>query len=370
MMKRRVFAGCLVLSVIALAACERDEPVVETPPRPVRTLVVETHSDTIPSVLAGVARAGVESNLSFRVSGTVTNLPAVVGRRVRRGQVLGRLDPVDYELAVEEAKASLAQTEAGLRQAIADYGRVRLLYENNNAAKSDLDAGRAAFESAGAQGEAAQKRLAQAQQQLGYAVLRAPVAGAVAAVEVELNETIAAGQTVVRLTSGDTPEIEIGVSEITIPFIRVGMPASVRFDALPGSSFVSTVTEVGVATGQGSSTYLVTLRLDESDTAIRSGMAAEVSLEIGNPDGARRILLPPVAVSEDRNGRFVFLVDDKGEGLGVVKRRSVTVGEFTREGIEILEGLAIGEVVVTAGVRRLTDGMEVRYTPGEDAPWM
>jgi RND family efflux transporter MFP subunit len=358
------------LSAIALGSCDRDQAPAEVPPRPVRTMVVEAHSDTIPSVLAGVARAGIESNLSFRVSGTLTKLPAVVGRRVRRGDILGGLDPVDYELAVQEAKASLAHAQAGLRRAIADYGRVRALYENNNASKSDLDAGRAAFESAGAQVEASQKRLEQAQQRLGYTVLRAPVAGAVAAVELELNETVAAGQTVVRLTSGDTPEIEVGVSEITIPFIRPGMPVSVRFDALPGSTFTGSVTEVGVATTQGSSTYPVTVGLDESGTAIRSGMAAEVTFEIGSSDGTRRLLLPPVSVGEDKDGRFVFLVDDRGEGLGVVRRRSVRVGGFTREGIEILDGVSLGEIVVTAGVRRLTDGMQVRYTPGEGASWM
>ena len=362
--------GCwVVLSVIACGACEREESAVETPPRPVRTLVVKTR-DTIPSVLAGVARAGIESNLSFRVPGTVTHLPAVVGRRVKGGQILVRLDPVDYELAVEEAKASLAQAKAGLRQAIADYGRVRALYENNNVAKSDLDAGRAAFESAGAQVEAAQKRLEQAEQQLGYSVLRAPASGALAAVSIELNETVAAGQTVVRLTSGDTTEIEVGVSEITIPYIQLGMPASVRLDAIPGDTFAGVVTEVGVATTPGSSTYLVTVRLEESGTAIRSGMAAEVTFEIGSPDGTPRVLLPPVAVGEDENGRFVFLVDDRGDGLGLVTRRPVTVGAFTREGIEILDGVSIGDIVVTAGVRRLTEGMEVRYTPGDDAPWM
>ena len=360
----------LVLLCAVVVACDDVERTVEIPPRPVRTLVVEIQTDSIPSVLAGVARAGIESNLSFRVSGTVTTLPAVVGARVSRGQILGRLDPVDYELAVEEAEASRAQAEAGLRQAIADYGRVRALYENNNAAKSDLDAGRARFESAGAQVEAAEKRVQQTQQRLGYAVLRAPVGGAVAEVDVEINETVAAGQTVVRLTSGETPEIEVGVSEITIPYIRNGMPASVRFDAFPGDTFAGEVTEVGVATTPGSSTYPVKVRLDEPGSAIRSGMAAEVTFEIGSPDGKGRFMLPPVAIGEDESGRFVFLVEDQAQGTGIARRHAVTVGQFSRGGIEVLEGLSIGDVVVTAGVRRLSDGMEVRYSPDEPASWM
>ncbi len=362
-------AGLILLCGVMIA-CKGEEETVVPVPRPVRTLVVENYTDTVPFTLAGVARAGIESNLSFRVPGTVVSLPARVGSDVRRNQVLGRLDPVDYELAVEEAKASQAQAEATLRRAIADYSRVRQLYENRNASEAELDAGRASFESAEAQVEAAEKRLAQAEQQLGYAVLRAPVSGAVAAVEVEVNETVQAGQTIVRLTSGETPEVEVGVSEVTISSMRVGMPASVRFDALGGSTFPGTVTEVGVATTRGSSTYPVTVRLDRADGTVRSGMAAEVTFEIGSSDGTARLLLPPVAVGEDEHGRFVFLVDDQGGGSAVVRRHPVTVGQFTAAGIEVLDGLSIGDTVVTAGVRRLKDGMNVRYSPDERAAWM
>jgi RND family efflux transporter MFP subunit len=369
-MRRISVVVATALMGATLFACKGEEPAAEPMLRPVRTVVVDNYTETVPFTLAGVARAGIESNLSFRVAGTLTALPAKVGSRVRRGQILSRLDPVDYELAVEEAKASLAQSEAALRRAIADYGRARQLYENESAPESELDAGRASFESAQAQVDASEKRLEQTQQQLGYAVLRAPISGAVAAVEVEVNETVAAGQSIVRLTSGETPEIEVGVSEVTIPFIREGMPATVRLDALAGKTFQGTVTEVGVATTPGSSTYPVTLRLHEVDTEVRSGMAAEVTFEIGNADGIARLMLPPVAVGEDKDGRFIFLLEDRGNGEGVVRRQPVTVGQLTPSGIEVFDGLSIGDTVVTAGVRRLTDGMNVRYSPDERASWM
>jgi multidrug efflux pump subunit AcrA (membrane-fusion protein) len=66
----------------------------------------------------------------------------------------------------------------------------------------------------------------------------------------------------------------------------------------------------------------------------------------------------------------VFLLEDRGGGLGVVRRHPVRVGTLTRNGIEVLDGVTVGNVVVTAGVRRLSDGMQVRYTPDEDSPWM
>ncbi len=67
-----------------------------------------------------------------------------------------------------------------------------------------------------------------------------------------------------------------------------------------------------------------------------------------------------MAVGEDRQGRFVFVLEASGEGRGLVRRRQVTLGEIRGTGVEVLSGLRAGERIVTAGLRRLTDGQEVR----------
>ena len=166
---------------------------------------------------------------------------------MRHRQVLARLDPTDYELKVEEAEAGLAQAQAGLRRAEADYERVRALYENSNASKGELDAARAGAESAQAQVESGAKRLEQARQQVGYTVLRAPSDGAIAAVSLEVNENVGAGQQVFLLTAGAEPEIEVAVPEVLIARVAEGQPVEVRFDALPGRRLAARITEVGVA---------------------------------------------------------------------------------------------------------------------------
>ncbi len=91
-------------------------------------------------------------------------------------------------------------------------------------------------------------------------------------------------------------------------------------------------------------------------------MAAEVAFNFQATDNRERFLVPPFAVGEDREGRFVFVVEPQESGLGTVRRRAVTVGELTSDGLEILSGLADGEEVVTAGVTKITDGLTVRIT--------
>ena len=84
--------------LLALTACSEPPPEVEAKPRVVRTTVVQKKADAVPTTMAGVSKAATESNLSFRVGGTLASVPAKVGQVVRRGQTLARLDPVEARI--------------------------------------------------------------------------------------------------------------------------------------------------------------------------------------------------------------------------------------------------------------------------------
>jgi len=364
--ERPILAALALASLLASAGCGGDQPPAEPELRPVRYERVRAARATVTRTLAGTVRSGVESRLSFRVGGTVERLRVAVGDRVRAGEELARLDPTDLELRVDGAVAALAQAQASLRKAEADYERVRLLYENRNASLSELDAARAASESAEALVVAQTKQLEQARRQVGYTVLRAPTAGAIASVEVEVNENVQGGQAICLLLSGREPEVRVAVPEVLIANVEVGQEVSVTLDALPGRSLAAAVTEVGVAVTGSASTYTVTAKLADPDPAIRSGMAAEVRFEFANDRGGAAIQVPAVAVGEDQRGRFVFVLEPASDGTGTVRRRAVETGR-TVGAIEILAGLAEGELIVTAGVRRLTDGLRVRVLEGGGA---
>ena len=358
--------GPAVVLILATWGCAEQAP-PEPVLRPVRTQqVFSTGVERVRS-FSGTARAGQESRLSFKVAGTVEVLDVKVGDRVRPGQVLARLDPQDYRLRVEDAEASLARTRAEVRNAEANYARIRDLYENNNASRNDLDASRAGFESATAALESGEKKLEQARLQLSYTRLVAPTAGAISQVPVEANENVQPGQTVAVLTSGARPEVEIGMPEVFIARVREGQSVEVTFDALGSRSFPATVTEVGVASTGLATTFPVKARLDRDESEVLPGMAAEVHFRFEEGGGRERIEVPAFAVGEDREGRHVYVVEEVGDGIGKAVRREVNVGALTADGgLEILHGLADGERVITAGVSRIQDGREVRLdTAGE-----
>lgn len=352
-------------AALVATACSDPPPPAEPVIRPVRHVVVRAAGAQRTRTFSGVARAGVESVLSFRVAGTIAGLAVAVGDQVRAGQFLAALDPVDYELQVREAEASLRQAEARAGNARADLRRVRNLYENDNAARTDLDAATAAADSAAAQVESVEQRLDLARRQVAYANMTAPTVGAIADVLAEVNENVSPGQPVAVLASGSAPEVGFAVPEALIRDVREGMPVTVSFDAIPDARFDGVVTEVGVTATATGTTFPVTVRLGSDASEIRSGMAAVVDMVLGDEDAPERFILPGHAVGEDRGGRFVFVAEPSGDGLAVVHRRLVTIGVFTTGGIEVLDGITEGERVVVAGVNRLQDGDEVRLDVAE-----
>lgn len=369
--RKSTHLASVFLALVALLSCEAEKVEQLLPPiRPVRYREVHGVGGTRVRAFTGVAKAGVESKLSFKVPGTIQTLNVKVGDLVESGQLVAAIDPRDYELLVEETEASLAQARAQAVKAEADFKRIRGLFERDNASQADYDAARAAQDSARAQVRSIDKKLESAKLQLSYTRLESQVAGAVAEVPVEINENVQAGQPLLTLLSGQNPEVEVGIPEVLITEIRDGASATIVFDALPGREFHGRVTELAVTATQGLSTYPVTVQLNQTWeqltrgrlSEVRPGMSAEVSFRFGSGDAPLRWILPPHAVREDREGRFVFVVKPSEAGFGAVERRGVTVGEFVREGLEITEGLQDGEFVVTAGAGRITDGQKVKLS--------
>jgi RND family efflux transporter MFP subunit len=356
-------AIALATALICAAGCA-EQPEPREILRPVRYDQAIATGGSRERIFSGTARAGQETHLSFRVSGRVERLDANVGGRVQAGTLIARLEQTDFRIAVRRAEADLAQSRARLTNSEANLERVRGLYENDSVSQNDLDSAIAQFQSTRAQVEASTQALESARRQLGYSSLRAPVDGAIASVAIEVNENVTQGQPVVLVTSGSRPEVEVGIPEILISYIKDGAPVSVAFDALPGELLDAVVTEVGVAATGAATTFPVKVRLIGENTAIRSGMAANVTFRFESQD-RERIYLPSYAVGEDRGGRFVFLLEPAEEdGVGIVRRTAVEVGTLTRDGgLEVLSGVSEGQNVVTAGVRRLIDGQRVKLLP-------
>ena len=365
MLDKRTFVALAACLVLASCQEEVEEPEVI---RPVRYVTVEGSDAATQRTFSGVAKAGHESRLSFQVSGQVLSVPISVGDTVKKGQSIARMDSTDYALQLQNAQAAAAQSRAQERNAKATYERTQALYENQNASRQDLDADRTAYDSAKAGLESANQQIRLRQRQLGYTHLKAPEPGTIATVDIEVNEYVQAGTLVATLLAGDQIEVSVSVPASIIRSVVRGAEAKARFNSLGGRVLKGTVTEVGVSSVGGATTFPVTVRLTEGQDQVRAGMAADVTFVFAAEGNGPKYSLPVSAVGEDREGRFVFKLEKTGDGLGVVHRSPVEVGELESNGIAISAGVEPGDLVVTAGVSRIYDGLEVRVPdqPGSE----
>ncbi|MDJ0655071.1 MAG: efflux RND transporter periplasmic adaptor subunit [Xanthomonadales bacterium] len=348
------------LAGLSLAGCGQEESATEPQLRPVRSMVIGGADAQRIRTFSGISKPAQESRLSFKVAGTIVDLPIQVGDALKAGDLVARLDASPYELQAQQAQASLVQAQASERNAAANYERVKGLYENSNASRNDLDAARATSESASAQVAAAQKALELSRLNVEYTRLTAGSDCSVAAVNVELNENANVGTPIAVVNCGEGLEVDVSVPEGLIARIRQGMEVGVQFSALDDAAYAGRVTEVGVSSTDNAVTFPVTLRVIDPGPDLRSGLAAEVSFAF--EVSSTRQLIPLSAVIQDPNGSFVFLLNPEADGKAVISRRPVTVGELTEDGLEIISGLESGDRVVTAGVSVIRDGQRVLYT--------
>jgi len=374
---------------LTLVACGDQSSELEVPLRPVRTMVVSEDTASSLRTFAGVSRSAQESRLSFKVAGTVTEIPVTVGDNIKAGTVIARIDSSTYELQRQQAQATVAQSNAAARNARAAYERTRGLYANNNVSLGELESTRANSDSAAAQLRAANKSLQLAELNLSYTELTVDVDCTVDSISVSENENVTAGSAVARVNCSDELEIEVAVPESVIGDFKRGKTADVEFDAIPNNAFKGIVVEVGVDEEGVGSTFPITVMVTDQHPSIRTGLAASVSFVTAQENDDEHIL-PLSSIVRKSEGTFVFIVEaetnssstDQGaeeassednasltdqaaisskQAIGVVALRKVELGDLETSGIKVVTGLAAGDRVVVAGVSFLRDGLRVLY---------
>ena len=358
--QKSVFWICTALLGMGLSRCGESPEAPTELIRPVRSQLVGHQSRATKRTFSGIARAGTETKLSFRVGGIVERVAVKVGQKIQRGDLIASLDEADAKLQLEQNLASEQNAKVQMQTAKANLDRVKGLYENNNVPLSEYENAKNQFAAAESTYESSRKATNLQRSQLAYNQLHAPMAGFVGTVSIEKNENVNPGTQVATLNSDGDIEISFGIPEAFISNVHVGDLAEVTFTALADQRFKGVLSEVSYSIDSDNSTYPVTVQLSGANGGIRPGMVAQVTLDIVPATADNRLVTPAQSVAEDQKGHFVFIVEPLEEGFGTVRRKPVTIGDLTGEGIVIIEGLKDGDRVVTAGINNISDGLKVK----------
>lgn len=349
-----VFASATAL----LVACSKPAP-PEEPIRAVKVMTVGVNTFSSGYEFAGEVKARVESRLGFRVAGKIIKRQAEIGQRVKPGQVLAQLDPQDYKLAADAARAQLQAAATNRDLAAADYKRYKELKEQNFISGAELERRDTTLKAAQAQFEQAQAQLAVQSNQASYASLVADVAGVVTAIEAEPGQVVSAGTPVVRIAADGPRDVVFSVPEDKVSGIKLGMAVKVRGWAQDTQTApaMAKVREVSASADPATRTYQVKLALDGKAQSPPLGATIYVLPEgLGDVQGKPVIKLPTSALRQEGQASAVWLLD---KASMTVKSQIVQIATADGNEAVIAAGLQPGMVVVSAGVHVLSPGQKV-----------
>lgn len=352
------------LAGLVLAGCSRPAP----PPEPVRAVkVIEVGLRPLDSSaeFSAEVRARVESRLGFRVAGKITRRQAELGQHVQAGQVLAQLDPQDYQLQADAARAQAVAAQTQRDLAAADLKRYRELRAQNFISGAELERREASHKSAQAQLEQAQAQVAAQGNQARYTTLVADVAGVVTGIDAEVGQVVSAGTPVVRIAQDGARDVVFSVPEDKAPLLRPGAAVQVR-GWTPGEELEGKVREVAASADPVTRTYLVKVQIDAA-TAPPLGATVYARPQALSAQGAPVIKLPTSALRQEGSGSAVWVLDMDSMS---VRSQPVQLGPVDGNEAVVTEGLAPGQRVVTAGVHVLAPGQKVSLyrEPGAAAP--
>lgn len=363
-MKKSICRGLSLLMFAGLfstvVGCEKvdDEPVLI---RPVRTIVVGSGTNSSSRTYNGHAQTDRIINLSFRSTGIITVFDIKLGQRVNKGDLLAELDNVAARLAYEQAVSSRNSAKSDLNTKTLNLARVRSLYEKGGVSLSEYESAKNGFQTAEASFMSSKRSVEIQQEQIRYGRIIAPESGVIAAVMKEVDENVAAGETVAVLNAGAGMKIEVGLPESVINLVQAKSQVTVTFAALPGEVYAGQISEVSPAIDRNTATYPVRLELLGSTEKVRAGMAASVTFDFDNAAaGDDMLLVPASAVGEDAEGQFVFTVARTPEQIALVRKQRIEIGSLLNNSFEVVSGLSKGDLVITAGVHSVLDGQQVR----------
>jgi multidrug efflux system membrane fusion protein len=332
-----------------LAACAKPaDPVAAV--RPVLVQKVVPGGAAPHDVYSGEIRARIEADLAFRVGGKMVARTVDAGARVKKGQVLARLDPEDARLSLEGARANLSAAESDAALARDELARYADLLAKKFISQSAYDQRKNQSNAANAKLEQARAQAGVAGNQASYTTLTADADGVVTEIKTEPGQVVAAGQPVMRLAHDGEREVVINVPEGDVARYKVGQAAVVSRWADPSKLLPGSIREIAGAADPATRTYTVRISVPNAPPDVQLGMTANVGFH--GSDNGSVVLLPLTSITKDREKGepAVWVVDP---ATSTVKLRAVKIGQYREDGVSILAGLAPGDIVVTAGVHKL-----------------
>jgi RND family efflux transporter MFP subunit len=340
-MLKENFFPALALCATLLNACRSDDA-APSPAQPAPVRIERVRVSGLPRTLelSGSLEASKTVKLGFLVAGRIDSIPAGENAWVEAGKLIARLDPANYQAALDIAEANLDQVQD-------EFDRLAQLQRTGSVSPADFSKVANGLRQAKAQRRLQQKNLADTR-------LSSPISGILIKRGAEVGEIAPVGAPLFVVAAIQPIRVVSQIPEQELRFVRPGQRARVKVEALDLEA-EGVITQVGKAADPASRAFPVEAELPNADRRLLPGMVAEI--RIPQADSAARMTVPLASLRRSGSGTAVFAVDS---GAARVYLRKVALGKIYGDRAEILSGLAAGEWVVADGASELQNGTEVK----------
>ncbi|WP_418791060.1 efflux RND transporter periplasmic adaptor subunit [Phosphitispora sp. TUW77] len=363
-------ARLMVLLLVAFAfilsvGCGSAENNTEDVDKAVPVKVSEAKKDniSIKTVISGRVISSSEVIIVPKIGGKVAQVPVDIGSKVKKGDLLLKIDTTDLEIQLSAAINGLTNAKLTHDQAVlnfnnakTNYERMKSLYQEGAVSQQQLEQAELQYNLAKDAvnqpvAESAMNQVELIRQQITDATITSPIDGEVAARQIDPGEMAGSSSPVMSVVNIDRVFIEGTVAESDIALVKEGQEVTVRVDAA-GNSFKGTVKLLSPVANAQTKGYPVKIEIDNPDHNLKPGMFAEIELVTKNKEGV--ITIPKEALITRNSLNVIYMV--KGS---IVEQRQVEPGIETDNVIEIVNGLSEGEMFVIEGQHSLADKIKV-----------
>jgi len=340
-----IIAGIKGLQIFSMLSAAKS---MVLPPTTVTSAKVQK-GDWAPSLTAIGSITPVQgATISAELPGMVSEIGFESGRPVKKGDVLVKLDS-------SAEQAQLRSSEADAELAKADFDRARDLSQRKVISKAELDAASSKY----MQRKAVVDNM---QSVINKKEIHAPFDGIAGIREVNPGQMVPAGQKLVTLQALDSVFVDFSLPQQELARVKVGMPVKMTTDAIEGRKFDGTLSAINSAVDSATRSVSLQATIDNADHALRAGMFARVQVLL--PETKSTLFVPTTAVAYAPYGNSAYVIEKKknektGKDSLIIRQQFIRTGETRGDFVAVTEGLKEGDEVVSTGVFKMRNGMDV-----------
>ncbi len=277
--------------------------------------------------------------ISAEVNGQILKIYVVEGDRVKKGQLLARLETDMIENNINELKTSLELAKL-------TYKKQKELWDKHIGSEMQ-------YLQAKTKMETLEDKLKTLQTQYDKSFIKSPISGYVEAVDLKEGELAMPGIKFIHIVNLDEMYITAQLSEVYLPIIKEGDWVSVRFTTYPEIHLKAAVFRIGTVINKQSRTFAVKLKIKNPGKLLKPNLLAIIRInDYTNP---KAIVVPSILIKEDIQGYYLYVINKKS-GIFFARKRYVKIGKSMGSKTQIVEGLNTGEVYITDGYNNVNNG--------------